>query len=126
MAQNTSQKKIIYDFGSNNGDDIPYYLKKGDLVVAVEANPVLCSPIEKRFSSEIQNGRLCIENCVLTADDSQDEVFFYSHKRDHVLSQFPKPSDAVIHDYEKVLLPSQSVLSVTAVQNNLFPLIAPT
>ena len=20
---------VIYDFGSNNGDDIPYYLKKG-------------------------------------------------------------------------------------------------
>ena len=28
-------KKIIYDFGSNNGDDIPYYLLKSDLVIAV-------------------------------------------------------------------------------------------
>jgi len=24
----SSMKKIIYDFGANNGDDIPYYLKK--------------------------------------------------------------------------------------------------
>jgi hypothetical protein len=46
-------KKVIYDFGSNNGDDIPYYLKKSDLVVAVEADPLLCDHIKTRFSNEI-------------------------------------------------------------------------
>lgn len=34
-------KRVIYDFGSKNGDDIPYYLEKPDLDVAVEANPIL-------------------------------------------------------------------------------------
>jgi hypothetical protein len=35
-------RKVIHDIGANNGDDIPYYLKKADIVVAVEADPVLC------------------------------------------------------------------------------------
>jgi hypothetical protein len=67
-------KKIIYDFGSNNGDDIPYYLRKADIVVAVEANPSLCIEIEKKFVSELRDGKLFIENCVLTPDDSLTEV----------------------------------------------------
>ena len=112
LEKNITTKRIIYDFGANNGDDIPYYLKKGDVVVAVEANPILCKQIEKRFSSEIENGKVFIENCVLTADDSGKAVFFYIHKTHTAFSQFPKPDDAYIHDFEKLLLPSQSVLSV--------------
>ena len=53
-------KKIIYDFGSNNGDDISYYLLKSDLVIAVEANPVLCNHIKKRFKQQILNGNLIV------------------------------------------------------------------
>jgi len=34
-----NMKKIIYDLGSGNGDNIPYYLLKSDLVIAVEAIP---------------------------------------------------------------------------------------
>ena len=45
--------KLIFDIGSNNGDDILYYLHKADLVVAVEANPKLCKLISKRFNKEI-------------------------------------------------------------------------
>jgi hypothetical protein len=70
---------IIYDFGANNGDDIPYYLMKSDLVIAVEAIPALCQLIEERFHLEIQSGRLVIENCVLTADNELSEVPFYVH-----------------------------------------------
>ena len=40
---------VIYDFGANNGDDLPYYLLSADKVVAVEANPELCSLMQKRF-----------------------------------------------------------------------------
>ena len=108
---NTSQK-IIYDFGANNGDDLPYYLKKADLVVAVEANPALCGQIKERFSAEIAQDRLRVENCVLTAEGAETEVYFYLHKRHHVLGQFPEPDVSVIGDYERVLLPSQSVMQV--------------
>jgi len=93
-------------------------LKKADTVVSVEANPVLCAEIKKRFELEIVAGRLFIENCVLTPDESGSEVPFYIHKYNHVLSQFPKPEDTGgrkeddIRNYEQIMLRSQSPLRV--------------
>lgn len=107
-----SSRKIIYDFGANNGDDLPYYLKKADLVVAVEANPSLCRQMEERFSPAIRDGRLRIENCVVVIEGEDPQVYFYLHRRRHVLGQFPPPDESVIGDYEKVLLPSQPVMQI--------------
>lgn len=106
------KRKIIYDFGSNNGDDIPYYLLKSDLVVAVEANPILCEQINNRFASEIAQGRLFVENCVITAEEYSDQVCFYIHKTNHVLSQFPKPSTKRLKHFKEVSLPSKSVTHI--------------
>lgn len=103
-------KKIIYDFGSNNGDDLPYYLKKADVVIAVEANPVLCDEIRERFPSELREGRLVVENCVLTTDATDSEVYFYIHKRLHVLSQFPVPDNP--DEFDKLRLPSKTVMQL--------------
>ncbi len=47
-------RTIIYDLGANNGDDIPYYLRKADKVIAVEANPILSQEIEDRFPDDIK------------------------------------------------------------------------
>ena len=55
-----NDKRIIYDIGANNGDNIEYYLKKSDLVVAIEANPVLCQLITNRFSSDVKNKKLFV------------------------------------------------------------------
>lgn len=115
----SSRMKIIYDFGANNGDDIPYYLMKADLVVAVEANPVLCHLIKERFQLEIDNGNLIIESCVLTSDDNSSYVCFYIHKKYHVLSQFIKPPLLSLAEYEEILLPSKSVTSI--IQHHGFP-----
>ncbi|NJR31849.1 MAG: hypothetical protein HC778_01905 [Chamaesiphon sp. CSU_1_12] len=105
-------KKIIYDVGSNNGDDIPYYLMKGDLVVAIEANPVLCESIRQRFDAEIQAGRLIVESCVVTADECSDEADFYLHDTNPLLSQLPKPPEAILDQFTKHKLPSKSILSI--------------
>jgi FkbM family methyltransferase len=112
QSADTLSGKIIYDFGANNGDDIPYYLKKADLVVAVEANPSLCRDIEARFSDVIGAGRLRVENCVVAAEGSSPEVYFYLHKRHHVLGRFTEPDRTVIGDFDKVLLPSKSVMQI--------------
>lgn len=104
-------KRIIYDFGANNGDDIPYYLRKADVVVAVEADPALCKVIEARFQTELHAGQLYIENCVLTADVEAD-VVFYVNKSDHVLNQFPTPSDRDIDHFEQIILPSLSPITI--------------
>ena len=100
-------KRIIYDFGANTGNDIPYYLKKADVVVAVEANPMLCKSIESRFNHELSAGQLYVENCVLT-DGIETEVDFYVNKRAHGGSQFPRPKDRDIDDFSKMRLPSSS------------------
>jgi len=107
-----SVKKVIYDFGANNGDDIPYYLKKADVVVAVEANPALCRQIEKRFPGEIREGRLAVENCVVAGDEDATEVAFYLHKRHHVLGQLGEPDASVIGDYDRVTLASRPVKQI--------------
>ena len=112
QSADTPSRKIIYDFGANNGDDIPYYLKKADLVVAVEANPSLCREIEARFSEVIQAGRLRVENRVVAGEGSSPEVYFYLHKRHHVLGRFTEPDATVIGDFDRVLLPSKSVMQI--------------
>ena len=107
-------KKIIYDLGSNNGDDIPYYLMRSDLVIAVEANPVLCDQIRNRFAKDISNGRLIVENVVIGAFDSTSLVTFYVHPSNHVVSS------VVQYDYLKesieIQVPSKNIISL--IQNH--------
>jgi FkbM family methyltransferase len=69
-------RQIIYDFGANNGDDIPYYLLKADMVVAVEANPALCTKMANRFAAEIHDRRLVIENSVVHYGANDQVAFF--------------------------------------------------
>lgn len=107
-----SEKKIIYDFGSNNGDDIPYYLLKSDLVVAVEANPLLCDRIKSRFSKEIAAGKLIVENCVLDVEEASEEVPFFIHKSRDFLSQFPCPDPSIIDEFDQIYLPSKNVIDI--------------
>lgn len=99
--------KVIYDIGSNNGDDIPYYLQKADLVVAVEANPVLCQQIRNRFSAEVAENRLAIENIVVSNHDDH-EVDFWIHETDDVLSTMNQPCKDLT-SYKLVRLPSKSI-----------------
>ena len=103
-------KKIIYDVGSNNGDDIPYYLLKSDLVIAIEANPKLCNLINERFNKEISQGKLVVENCVVQNEESNGDVSFYLHKTNHVLSCFPTPKN--IQDFEEIKIQSKNILQI--------------
>jgi len=104
--------KIIYDVGSNNGSDIPYYLHKADLVVAIEANPVLTYGIKTRFQAEIASGRLVVEGCAVTAAGDAASVPFYVHRQHHVLSQFPRPSDGKIAEFEQIQVASRSLVNL--------------
>lgn len=106
------KQKVIYDFGMNNGDDLPYYLKKAEKVVGVEANPTLCSLVEKRFADYINNGNLIIVNCILSEKDSNLEADFYIHKTKHALSRFSRPDDKFIENFEIVKLPQRKASSI--------------
>lgn len=81
---------VIYDIGSNNGDDISYYLLKADKVVAVEANPILCEKISARFSKQIETNRLHVENCVITSDSS-GLVDLHVNTTNHLQSSLIEP-----------------------------------
>ena len=108
------EPKVIYDIGANTGSNIPYYLLRSDIVVAVEANPVLCEDISKNFGGEINSGRLILQNCVVTADSSSDFVNFYLHETNHVLSQLPQPTPEIRHNFKEVKLPSRSILDIVS------------
>jgi FkbM family methyltransferase len=105
-------KKIIYDLGSNNGSNIPYYLLKSDLVVAIEANPKLCEIIKKNFKKEIDNGKLVVENYIVTVLSDNEDRDFYLHRHYHFLSQFLTPNEDMLGQYLKVKLPSRNIISI--------------
>ena len=102
-------KKIIYDFGASDGRNIPYYLLKSDLVIAVEANPKSCEIIKKKFTREIDKKKLIIENCIVSNQNSKNSEFFI-HKTNALLSQFPKPSNDLIDNFSKMKLDSIDVV----------------
>ena len=105
-------QKIIYDFGANNGDNIPYYLLKSDLVIAVEANPELCNLIKNRFNKEIEDKKLIVENCILISKTSSPTNKFYLHKERHLLSQFPKPEPGLLYKFNEATIISKNVIEI--------------
>jgi FkbM family methyltransferase len=107
--------KIIYDVGANNGDDIQYYLLKADLVVAIEANPIMIEIIKQRFQAEIASDRLKVEDCAVTAHESTETVPFYLHKTASVQSQFPRPSESQIANFDEIAVKSKSLTSIVSV-----------
>ena len=98
---------VIYDFGANKGQNIDYYLSKNLLVVAVEANPILCDNISKKFYAEISFKKLVVLNYCLTDNKSGEYVNFYVHKKRNVLSQFTPPPKEIIDDYEVITVMSK-------------------
>jgi FkbM family methyltransferase len=56
----TVRPDLIYDVGASFGDDSAYYLSKGFNVLAVEANPLAVAHLNRRFDSEIHQGRFTL------------------------------------------------------------------
>ena len=105
-------KKIIYDLGASDGCNIPYYLSKSDLVVAVEANPHLCKNIIKKFSNKIKDGNLVIENCIVTNEQDGLKKKFFIHKSDSNLGQYPVPSKKKIQEYKEISVITKNVSNI--------------
>lgn len=112
------QGRTIYDLGANNGDDIPYYLLKGDLVVAVEASPALAAGLRQRFAGEIAAGRVVVENCVLTVDPAVSEVPFFLHRANDLLSQLPEPAPDRRAEFDQTVLPAATIAALVARHGN--------
>lgn len=104
--------KTIYDVGANIGDNLPYYLKKADRVIAIEAHQGLADLMRAHFRDYIADGRLVIENCVVLAGEGTPSVQFYYSREAHQLCQFNRPAEADIARFEEVTLPARSLMSI--------------
>jgi len=103
--------RIIFDFGANKGQNIKYFLKHADRVVAVEANPRLCEVIKSRYQTEIIEDRLIVENVCLCDSESSDQFLdFYINKRTHVNSSLLVPDKPEKFDKIRVFSKSPSSL----------------
>lgn len=90
--------QTIVDLGANIGQNIPYYLQKCDLVIAVEANPILCSQLHEQFSHEITSGKLVVVNAGIVEEGFGENTYFYVHKTNSVLSQLDDPEERDLFD----------------------------
>jgi FkbM family methyltransferase len=104
-------KKIIYDFGAARGENIPYYLLKSDLVIAIEANPSNCTYIKKKFEREINQKKLFLENCILS-EDNDTKKKFYIHKKNYLLGQYPKPNNKLLPNFFETEITSKDVIKI--------------
>jgi len=84
--------KYIFDFGANRGQNLNYYLRMADFVIAIEANPVLCKVIAETYKKEIAQGKLFIEQVAVSPVQQQKSDFFI-HKSMHVLSTSSPPKN---------------------------------
>jgi FkbM family methyltransferase len=53
------RKKVIFDLGANQGQNLGYFLDKADKVVAVEANPLCISKYLKIFKGNSRSTFIC-------------------------------------------------------------------
>ena len=104
-------KKIIYDLGASVGENLPYFLLKSDLVIAVEANKKSCDIIKEKFTNQINQKKLIVENCIVGEKDGKNEIFFL-HKYDYLLSQLPEPEINLKKNFETIKLEKKDILSL--------------
>jgi FkbM family methyltransferase len=105
-------KKIIYDFGACSGFNLKYFLSRADIVVAIEADPLAADIIKDKFASAISEGRLFVENVVVTELKFNDFVPFYISKLGGGHNQFPEPKSEEMKFFDKVELPSLTALEI--------------
>ena len=91
--------KIIFDFGCHKGQNFEYFFNKADIIVAVEANPILAEDIKKKYKNEINEGRLILENKAISSKNKKS-INFYISKKDSVLSQIEYPKN--IKKFKKI------------------------
>jgi FkbM family methyltransferase len=120
-------KRIIYDLGCHNGSNIPYYLLKADVVIAVDANPKVCEIIRSRFKKEIKQQRLIVNNFIITHQKSGSYDSFYIFEDLDVCSTvfpetklFYKNKKLEKSDYSEVKVITKNILDLVDDYGNPF------
>jgi FkbM family methyltransferase len=71
------ERSLIFDVGCNKGQDSEFYLKKGFRVLAVEANPILCSELRRHFSDQLADGSFVLVEGAIA--EREGKVDFFSN-----------------------------------------------
>ena len=81
--------KLIFDVGVCDGADSAYYLTQAERVVGVEASPIACEDLRRRFASEIAEGRYVLEEVGIAEEPGElgfwvcdDHAHWSSFKRE--------------------------------------------
>ena len=72
-------RRLIFDLGMNDGSDTAFYLAKGFSVVGVDAAEDLCDLVRDKYQTDIDSGRLVIENVAIT--ESEGPITFYLNEK---------------------------------------------
>jgi hypothetical protein len=103
----------IFDFGSNLGQNLEYFLLKSDKVVAVEANPRLNVQVREKFQRQILEGKLYVEECLITSssliENAGREQKFYVNRSDHRISSIHPPKFKDMHNWYQLVIYSRTV-----------------
>ena len=103
-------KGLVFDIGFHVGQDTDFYLTKGFLVVAVDANPLLIEDGRKKFAKQIDAGRLVLLNVGIGRDF--ETLPFYVNKQLSEWSSFDKQIGTSRGDYYKIEVPVVTLKSV--------------
>jgi FkbM family methyltransferase len=69
------KKQLIYDVGVNNCTDTAYYIHRGYKVLGIEANPVMVSLLQDKFSREIESGTFTLLNFGIAKNEGEFEFW---------------------------------------------------
>ncbi len=103
MRHTRTDKNLVYDVGMHKGEDTDYYLKKGFSVVGFEADPDLAAHCRRRFSDEIQNGKVTIvEGAIVDRPRGEAKIKTIKFYRNKDNSVWGTVADVWVHRNESL------------------------
>ena len=100
--------KLIFDIGCNQGQNLDYFLKKGDVVVGIEADPQLVKKINNNFKKYILEKKLFLENFAIS--EKKGKINFFINKEKNFLSQSQKPNN--LKNYKTIKVSTNRVTNI--------------
>jgi FkbM family methyltransferase len=74
-----AKSPLVYDIGLHDGRDTAHYLREGCRVVAIDANPEMCTAAEAEYRDYIQTGQLTVLNIGVAEHKGQFEFWVCDH-----------------------------------------------
>jgi FkbM family methyltransferase len=80
QASVLADPNLVFDVGSNLGQDTAFYLSQGYRVLAVDADPTLAEKARNKFAGEILAGRLNVLNVGIAAKEGLADFWICEEK----------------------------------------------